>query len=110
VDSYVVRFEALAAEQVVWVESHTGLALRERIESTLALGPAPHPYRRIRPVGEAMQLSVKEWRVRFAVEGRDLQVIEITSGFRAAQLAAGEGDESLRPHREFDAIWPRELR
>jgi tRNA-Thr(GGU) m(6)t(6)A37 methyltransferase TsaA len=59
VDKYVVRFEALAAEQVVWVESHTGLALRERVESTLALGPAPHPYRRIRRLGEEMQLSVK---------------------------------------------------
>jgi tRNA (adenine37-N6)-methyltransferase len=108
VSTYVVRLEALAAEQAVWVESHTGLALRERIESTLALGPAPHPYRRIRRVGAAMQLSVKEWRVRFAVEVRDVRVIEIHSGFRASQLAAGEGDESLRPHREFDAIWPRE--
>jgi tRNA (adenine37-N6)-methyltransferase len=107
-NTYVVLFEALAAEQVVWVESHTGLALRERIESTLALGPAPHPYRRIRRVGEAMQLSVKEWRVRFAVEGRDVRVIEIYSGFRASQLAAGENDESLRPHREFSTIWPRE--
>ena len=110
VNTYVVRFEALAAEQVVWVESHTGLALRERIESTLALGPAPHPYRRIRRVGEAMRLSVKEWRVRFAVEGRDIRVVEITSGFRASQLAAGEHDEALRPHREFVAIWPREMR
>ena len=108
VSTYVVRFEALAAEQVVWVENRAGLPLRERIESTLALGPAPHPYRRIRRVGEAMQLSVKEWRVRFAVEGRDVRVIEIYSGFRASQLASGEGDESLRPHREFDAIWPRE--
>ena len=110
VDKYVVRFEALAAEQVVWVESHTGLALRERIESTLALGPAPHPYRRIRRLGEEMQLSVKEWRVRFAVMERDVRVIEITSGFRASQLAAGENDEALRPHREFVAIWPREMR
>jgi tRNA-Thr(GGU) m(6)t(6)A37 methyltransferase TsaA len=110
VDKYVVRFEALAAEQVVWVESHTGLALRERVESTLALGPAPHPYRRIRRLGEEMQLSVKEWRVRFAVMERDVRVIEITTGFRASQLAAGENDEALRPHREFVAIWPREMR
>ena len=108
VDKYVVRFEALAAEQVVWVESHTGLALRERVESTLALGPAPHPYRRIRRLGEEMQLSVKEWRVRFAVVGRDVRVIEIYSGFRASQLAAGENDQALRPHREFVTTWPRE--
>jgi tRNA-Thr(GGU) m(6)t(6)A37 methyltransferase TsaA len=75
--NYVVQFEALALEQAVWVETHTGLALRERVESTLALGPAPHPYRRIRSVGDGMQLSVKEWRVRFAVVGRDVRVLVV---------------------------------
>ena len=55
-----------------------------------------------------MQLSVKEWRVRFTVVERDVRVIEIYSGFRDSQLAAGGGDESHRLHREFLAIWPRE--
>jgi tRNA (adenine37-N6)-methyltransferase len=107
VRAYVVQFEALAAEQAVWIETHTGLAIRERIESTLALGPAPHPYRRIRRVDEWMQLSVKEWRVRFSVLEREVCVMEIYSGFRDSQLAAG-GDDSRGPHREFLAIWPRE--
>jgi hypothetical protein len=35
-------------------------------------------------------------------------VIEITSGYRASQLASGGADESQRPHREFIAKWPRE--
>jgi tRNA (adenine37-N6)-methyltransferase len=108
VNMYVVRFEALAAEQAAWVEEHAGLSIRERIESTLALGPEPHPYRRIRRVGEGMQLAVKEWRVRFVVVGRDVRVMEIYSGFRASQLAAGGGDGTLRAHREFGALWSRE--
>ena len=108
VRAYDVQFEALAAEQARWIEVHTELAIRERIQSTLALGPAPHPYRRIRRVDAGMQLSVKEWRVRFAVVERDVRVIEIYSGFRASQLEAGGGDESLRLHREFVAIWPQE--
>jgi tRNA-Thr(GGU) m(6)t(6)A37 methyltransferase TsaA len=108
VRAHVVQFEALAAEQAVWIEAHTGLAIRERIQSTLALGPTPHPYRRIRRVDEWMQLSVKEWRVRFTVVERDVRVIEIYSGFRASQLAPCGADESLRPHREFLAKWPRE--
>jgi tRNA-Thr(GGU) m(6)t(6)A37 methyltransferase TsaA len=108
VRAYVVEFEALAAKQAVWIEAHTGLAIRERIHSTLALGPTPHPYRRIRRVDGRMQLSVKEWRVRFTVVEREVRVIEIYSGFRAEQLAAGGADESQQPHREFLAIWPRE--
>jgi tRNA (adenine37-N6)-methyltransferase len=108
VSAYAVQFEAPAAEQAVWIEAHTGLAILERIRATLALGPAPHPYRRIRRVGEQMQLSVKEWRVRFAVVGRDVRVIEIYSGFRDSQLAADGADDSRRPHWEFIAKWPRE--
>jgi tRNA (adenine37-N6)-methyltransferase len=108
VHAYVVQFEALAAEQVAWIEAHTGLAIHERIQSTLALGPAPHPYRRIRHIGEWMQLSVKEWRVRFAVVEREVRVLEIYSGFRDSQLAADDADESRRQHRDFLARWPRE--
>ena len=52
VSAYLVQFEALATEQAAWIEAHTGLAIRERIQSTLALGPTSHPYRRIRRVGE----------------------------------------------------------
>jgi tRNA-Thr(GGU) m(6)t(6)A37 methyltransferase TsaA len=107
VRAYGVQFEALAAEQARWIEAHTGLNIRARIESTLALGPTPHPYRRIRRVDDGMQLSVKEWRVGFTVVERDVRVISIYSGFRASQLDAGGADESLRPHREFVALWPR---
>ena len=106
VRAYDVQFEALAAEQARWIEAHTELAIRERIESTLALGPTPHPYRRIRRVNGGMQLSVKEWRVGFTVVEREVRVTDIYSGFRASQLDSGTADESLRPHREFVAIWP----
>jgi tRNA-Thr(GGU) m(6)t(6)A37 methyltransferase TsaA len=108
VPAYFVQFEAVAAEQAFWIGVHTGLAIRERIQSTLALGPTPHPYRRIRRVDECMQLAVKEWRVRFTVVEREIRVIDIDSGFRASQLSADKEDELRRPHREFLAIWPRE--
>lgn len=106
VPAYTVELDALAAEQALWIETHTGLALSERIRSTLVLGPAPHPYRRIRRMDEWLQLSVKEWRVRFTVVEREVRVTQIYSGFRDSQLAAG-GDELLRAHQEFAARWPR---
>jgi tRNA (adenine37-N6)-methyltransferase len=108
VRAYGVEFEAPAAEQAAWIEAHTGLAIGERIRSTLTLGPTPHPYRRIRRIDAWMQLAVKEWRVRFTVVERDVRVLDITSGFRASQLAAGGADESQRLHREFLTRWPRD--
>jgi tRNA-Thr(GGU) m(6)t(6)A37 methyltransferase TsaA len=106
VNAYAVTFDSLAIEQASWIEARTGLAIEERIRSTLSLGPEPHPYRRIRRVEEGMQLSVKEWRVRFTVNGRDVRVASIASGFRASQLASESGDDGLRAHREFREKWP----
>jgi len=105
--AYVVDFDPIAAEQTAWIEIHTGLAIGERIRSALALGPAPHPYRRIRRMDDCMQLSVKEWRVRFTVLARHVRVMEVLSGFRASQLAEAGADDARRCHREFVARWPR---
>ena len=108
VRAYLVQFDTLAADQAAWIEAHTGLAIRERIESTLSLGPEPHPYRRIRRMGEGLQLSVKEWRIRFAVAERNVRVFEIGSGFRDSQIAAaGADDPALTVHRKYLALWPR---
>jgi len=106
--AYVVDFDPLAAEQTSWIEAHTGLAIGERIRSTLALGPAPHPYRRIRRMEDCLQLAVKEWRVRFTVDARHVRVIEVLSGFRASQLAEAGADDVRRCHREFVARWHRD--
>ena len=106
VSAYTVEFTAPATEQAVWIETHTGLAIRERIQSTLTLGPEPHPYRRIRRTADGMLLAVKEWRVRFTVAERSIQVTEINSGFRASQLATDDGDDALQAHRKFVARWP----
>lgn len=105
VSAYAVTLTPLASEQAMWIEARTGLAIEERIRSTLMLGPEPHPYRRIRRIEDGMQLAVKEWRVRFSVEGRDVRVLEIRTGFRNSQLANETVDEVLRAHQEYRLQW-----
>ena len=107
---YEVTMEPRAAEQAAWIEARISLGLEQRIRATLSMGPEPHPYRRIRRDGDVLQLAVKEWRVRFTVAGRSVRVLDIASGYRAAQLAApeahGEEDRALAAHREFVARFP----
>lgn len=105
VAAYSVTFTPLAIEQAHWIEARTGLAIEQRIRATLALGPEPHPYRRIRRIDEGMQLAVKEWRIRFSVEGREARVVAIASGFRESQLAGAGGGDVLVAHREFRERW-----
>jgi len=112
VPGWEVAFEPLAAGQAAWVEARTGLDLRARIATTLALGPQPHAYRRIRREGAGFRLAVQAWRARFTVAGRAVRVLAIESGYRPAVLAAaptgGAADDraDLAVHRAFAAAWP----
>lgn len=107
VPPWTVRWLEPAVDQAVWVEERTGFALRERAEAVLSLGPAPHPYRRIKRLDEGFRLAVKEWRLRFTVEGRDVRVLSVDSGYRPAEIASGESIEPTRAHGEFLRRWPR---
>ncbi|MFO1401795.1 MAG: tRNA (N6-threonylcarbamoyladenosine(37)-N6)-methyltransferase TrmO [Steroidobacteraceae bacterium] len=102
--NYAVDFAPPAAAQLDWLAARGAAALRERIVAVLALGPQPHPYRRIRREGDGLlRLALQDWRVRFSVAERRVQVLEIHSGYRAAQLAPGAPDPTgaLALHREF---------
>jgi tRNA (adenine37-N6)-methyltransferase len=85
---FTVTWSPLAAEQVAWLRAAHGVDLQGPVDRVLELGPQPHPYRRIKVEGDAFRLAVKDWRVRFRVEGRNVTVEAIRSGYRPAQLAA----------------------
>ena len=96
---YTVEWDARANEQLDWLEARA-IELRDPIAKVLALGPQPHPYRRIRKEGDGLRLALKEWRVSFRVEDRRVVVTRIVTGYREKQLAA---DATLEVHRAFRA-------
>lgn len=99
--AWPVELSPPAEAQLAWLERHGEGQLRARLLAALALGPAPHPYRRIRELpGGERQLAVKAWRARFRVEEARIVVLELTSGHRPRDLAEGQGDE-LALHRAF---------
>jgi tRNA-Thr(GGU) m(6)t(6)A37 methyltransferase TsaA len=102
---FIVGWTPRAADQAAWIEVRTGFPLRNRVEATLALGPAPHPYRRIRRMGTESQLAVKEWRVAFSHHERTIQVTEVSSGYRPGQLLATNDSDPRRAHVEFVQRW-----
>jgi len=106
VAAFEVRWSDEASEEARWLLDVHGVDLVPPVEQVLALGPDPHPYRRIRKEpGGGLRLAVKEWRVRFvAEEERRITVLAIETGYRARELAKAEGDE-LRAHREFSVRW-----
>ncbi|MCL4722418.1 MAG: tRNA (N6-threonylcarbamoyladenosine(37)-N6)-methyltransferase TrmO [Gammaproteobacteria bacterium] len=107
VSRYTVQFAPRADEQAAWIEGHTGLPLRVRITAALTLGPQPHAYRRIVRDGPAYRLKVKDWRVRFAVQGAVITVLALDSGYRPAEVAksTGTAGDPLAVHRDFRDRW-----
>jgi tRNA-Thr(GGU) m(6)t(6)A37 methyltransferase TsaA len=102
---FCVAWTTLAEGQAAWLLREHGVDLRERVDRVLELGPQPHPYRRIKAEGDAFRLALKEWRVRFRVEGRAVTVDEIRTGYRPSQLAAPASPE-LAVHRAFAERFP----
>ena len=52
----------------------------------------------------AVRLAIKAWRVHFTASDREVRVLNISSGYRAAQLAAATVEqEPFKTHREFIA-------
>jgi tRNA-Thr(GGU) m(6)t(6)A37 methyltransferase TsaA len=103
--SWGVTFTSEAETELAWLAAE-GLALdlRARIQEALALGPQPHPYRRIKKTEDGgLVLAVKEWRVRFSVDAAKLtmEVLGLRSGFRTRELAGS--DPALALHRAFVA-------
>lgn len=102
--AHAVAFAPQAEAQLAWIAARSPLPLRERIVATLSLGPEPHPYRRIRRLrDDLMQLAVQDWRARFRVDGKQVQVLEILSGYRASQLdgAPGAPGSAIALHQAF---------
>lgn len=105
----VVVFDELARAQCSFVLEKTGLDLAARASAALALGTAPHAYRRIKRDGDVLVLAVKAWRVRFHQTPDGARVEAIQSGFRPDQLAGvapsrlSGGAAELETHRAFAA-------
>jgi tRNA-Thr(GGU) m(6)t(6)A37 methyltransferase TsaA len=99
---FEIQWSQAAAEQAHWLRDTHGVDLLTPVERTLALGPQPHPYRRIRAVGDGMLLAVKDWRIQFHVDGRRITVDAITTGYRPRQLAAPESP-AIEVHQRYVA-------
>lgn len=92
-----VALSERAREQASFLAERFGIDLAQPVAAALALGPAPHPYRRIKRQGDAFVLAHKDWRARFTVEGSSVTVLSFATGYRAREM---QGD-ALEPHQSF---------
>lgn len=98
---YEVTWSDDARARLAFVEAARP-GLGAAIDEVLSVSPHPQPYRRIRIEPDGTRtLALRDWRVRFSVEGQAVRVEGLRSGYRAAQLAPADLAPELALHRDF---------
>lgn len=101
---YRVLWSELAEEQRGWLLQQE-IDLAEVALPLLSRDPMPHPYRRITIDRNGFVLAIKSWRVRFHVDGEDVVIDRIESGYSAQTVASGEDLHDEMAHRGFHERW-----
>lgn len=108
---FEVSFGSEARSQLEWLKTQAQLDLEDAIVRILSAGPVPHPYRRIKREGAGYRLGLRDWRVRFELEGTHVRVSSIDSGYKAKVLAdpaaIPNAETALDVHRAFVAAFQR---
>ena len=100
---FAVVWSAFATEQLRWLEQNFGINLGPPVNLILGLGHEPHPYRRIRRREEnGFRLAIKDWRIDFTVDGTEIRIVSVSTGYRPSQLA-NAAEPAILPHRAFAA-------
>ena len=108
-ERYQVSFAPRAEEQLRWLQDAGVTWLRDHARQSLSLGPAPHPYRRIKREGDHLRIAVKDFRMRFSTAGFKITVQSVHSGYPARALeqphSRAKGPTPLGVHRQFVALF-----
>jgi tRNA-Thr(GGU) m(6)t(6)A37 methyltransferase TsaA len=101
--SWDVTFVAGARAELDWLARAHGVDLEGPLVAALALGPAPHAYRRIRKIDECSSvIALKAWRATFRASPGERRIVveRVRTGYRDRELEAGGSDE-IELHRAF---------
>jgi tRNA-Thr(GGU) m(6)t(6)A37 methyltransferase TsaA len=80
--AYAVALGSPAAEQAAWLRAHWGVDFIDRAVSILERDPRPHRTRRIRAWDDGLfRMGCGAWRLFFSVNGSQVTVRRIESGF-----------------------------
>ena len=102
IEAFTVRFSPDAIRALQWLAAH-GSDLRPQLEQSLALGPAPHAYRRIRKKNDdESEIAIKDFRATFVVRARTITVRSVHSGYSPREIATMDTPE-IRLARAFNA-------
>lgn len=95
--SYQFGWSELARNQCDYLAKNWNIHLKEIVEKRLTMSPLPYKNNRIKERAGYYELAYKEWRIFFTINGPNIHILEIKSGYSLDRL----NDEKLFIHRQF---------
>ena len=113
--AYTVEWSELAARQAEWLAKEHGIDLAAEAVKILQHDPLPHPYRRISRWSRThLILAIKSWRVKFALDGVQVRIERIVSGYSLNVVTSAVKDAASsaqlhdqQAHDAFHQRWPQ---
>lgn len=101
---YKLKWSLLAEDQVAFIEVRTKIDFKNTVELRLTQNPFPFPSHRIKKIEEnAYELALKTWRVCYSIDGENVQIHKISSGYDQETLQGSKKSRwsDVPLHKEF---------
>ncbi len=76
------RFE----EKLNWLQAHFAVSLRNVLLNHLTFEPTNSKIKRVKPSGQDFVFSYKTWRFYFQIDGRELSLVDLGSGYTSKEM------------------------
>lgn len=106
--SHLLQTSAAAEEQLRWLEAQGVSQLRGFLHHQLEFEPTDSRRKRVKPEGDGFVLAYRTWRAFFVVNGKNIEVQRLFSGYTDRDLAEAEDtyqDKDL--HRRFQNLFTK---
>ena len=102
---YSIQYTERAAKELEWLAANGVPCIREFIHDRLSMEPLNKSRNRLCPDQEGHHvLAYRTWRIHFDLQGENLSIVEIRSGYSPEELDAREDKYQDKPiHREYRA-------
>lgn len=106
-ERFQVSFHARAEQKIQWLEAQGLSQLKGFIFHQLEYEPTNSKKKRVKIAGEGFVLAYRTWRVLFHVQGTQLEVHDVFSGYSEQDFQVQEDPYSDKDlHRQFLSVFP----
>ena len=99
---FKVDFEDDALEKILWLEDRIQISFRQILSNQLSYEPTNTKAKRVKVSGEHFVFAIRTWRFLFRVEGEQVSIFDVTSGYTDLEMKSTQDPyQDKKLHLDF---------